>query len=552
VIETPVAKHELPFEPEPLSEALNEPTGPVDPVPQEATAAPVPTELPAPDSPSSDRAPLGFAPVTEKPKRKRRTKAEIAAAAAAEAAAKEAKAKAEVDSLSAITAHVPPVVTPASVLAADEATAVEASADATPFLDGELEKEFDEIARLSGQLPRLEVSERLTALRRSLATAATLVAKAATPTLSPETVTVTGPPGTAIPVRPETSLKVPPVDVPPLAVPLETPARPRRRFLGIDPGLTGHQVVLDEDLKTIVSSEPCPTLGKGTSKGKSTRKVHDVAKIIEEVKGYKVLGVESVLLEAQQPFPKIGSIANFVKGASKGIWETALLSFGISFDTERPITWKKAMGISGGAPNEVKRRAIAKAQRLFPGVDLRADPDNPRSKKLSSDKAEALLLSLYVARTQLGQGVGTPGWKEAESKDSLLPGEKVDFKTRTLVPDPAPAAQTDDQAKRAALAELTARVSRGSSSPAAVKPKRKRRTKAEMELARKTESATISPVTGKPKRKRRTKAEMEEARATETALSSEKPKRTRRTKAEMQAARAAEAASKKTKNGKDW
>lgn len=65
------------------------------------------------------------------------------------------------------------------------------------------------------------------------------------------------------------------------------------------------------------------------------------------------------------------------------------------------------------------------------------------------------------------------------------------------------------------------------------KPKRKRRTKAEMEAARAAEAEV------KPKRKRRTKAEMEAARAAESKVKA-KPKRKRRTKAEMEAARAAE------------
>lgn len=42
----------------------------------------------------------------------------------------------------------------------------------------------------------------------------------------------------------------------------------------------------------------------------------------------------------------------------------------------------------------------------------------------------------------------------------------------------------------------------------------------------------------KPKRKRRTKAQMEAARAAEAAASTPKPKRKRRTKKEMEAARA--------------
>ena len=552
-------KRDLPFDPEPLVDTASE--TPSESVPAAAVLTPEPVPDPAVESTpaanvegppvplasalppavsgtppsdttqgSDDKAPLGFTPTaTEKPKRRRRTKAEIEAAKAAEAE----KDKAEAARLALVTSNQAPIATPEAVLVAEAATETP-TLETHPFMDGEFAKEFDEIARLSGQLPRLEVSERLLALRRRIAASATVVAKALQPPQPPATATILGPPGTTPPVSsPETSLKdpaeKPSVTMPPTSVQQE---RLRRRFLGIDPGLTGFQVVLDEDLKTVVSMEPCPTLGKGTSKGKSTRKIHDNAAIIQEVKGYADLGVESVLLEAQQPFPKIGSIANFVKGVSKGVWETALLAFGIRFETIRPITWKKAMGIAGGSPNMVKRRAIEKAQRLFPGLDLRADPNNPRSRKLSSDKAEALLLSLYVARMQLGAAPGTSGWIAAESQDTAVkaaattqPGstsdapavEKPKRKRRTkLEMAAARAAETtapsEDRAKRAALAELSARVSRGASPSTSEKPKRKRRTKLEMIAARAAEESST-----KPKRKRRTKLEMIAVRAAEHA-----------------------------------
>ncbi len=248
----------------------------------------------------------------------------------------------------------------------------------------------------------------------------------------------------------------------PAVTAMAVPTPERRIFVGIDPGTTGFESAVDEDMK-IVFATPCPVIQA------KKRRIHDAQGIVDEVRGWKTMGVDTVLVEAQQAFPKIGSIANFVKGVSKGSWETALLAHGIRFDTIRPITWKKAMGIAGGAPEDVKIRAIAKAQRLFPGVDLREDPGNPRRKKLSSDKAESLLLAVYVARMSMGAAPGTDQWEKIENADAAMvnsapalakaagdgfvSGDEQDDKSDVDAP-------TDDE-KAAALREFGDMIKRG-------------------------------------------------------------------------------------------
>lgn len=73
------------------------------------------------------------------------------------------------------------------------------------------------------------------------------------------------------------------------------------------------------------------------------------------------------------------------------------------------------------------------------------------------------------------------------------------------------------------------RKKRGTTETKSEKPKRKRRTNAEIEAATATKPEKV-------KRKRRTKAEIEATKSAEPVA--EKPKRKRRTKAEMEAARA--------------
>jgi hypothetical protein len=226
------------------------------------------------------------------------------------------------------------------------------------------------------------------------------------------------------------------------------PAGPRKRiFVGIDPGLTGFQSAVDENMK-VVFTTACPTI-EG-----NTRRIHDAQGIVDEVRRWKEFGIDTVLMEAQQAFPKIGSIANFVKGVSKGVWEAALLANGVRFDTLRPIDWKKAMGVAGGAPKDVKRRAIAKAQRLFPGIDLREKPDSLKARKLSSDKAESLLLAVYVARMALGAAPGTERWENLENADAAA------VRGAPALDDDAEDAVVDAE-KAAALKEFGERIKRG-------------------------------------------------------------------------------------------
>lgn len=207
----------------------------------------------------------------------------------------------------------------------------------------------------------------------------------------------------------------PPAAAVKVAASSSTPGKKRRLFAGIDSGILGYTAVIDETGDVIEIMATPSTGGK--------KPVYDEAGMVRIALRLKELGVEEILLERQQPINKINrggksvnitAKANFKKGLGYGLWRGILTALGLRFDTVAPITWKRAMQIAGGAPEEVKKRAIDKSQSLFPGVDLRDTERKPKARVPSGDKAESLLLARYVMLTKIG---GLTAVRDAEEYD---------------------------------------------------------------------------------------------------------------------------------------
>lgn len=187
----------------------------------------------------------------------------------------------------------------------------------------------------------------------------------------------------------------------------------RRLFCGIDPDLKGYITVIDERGE-VVEFMPMPIIA-------GDRPAYDEPAVVRLVIKLRTLGVEEVLLEEQQPIGsikrggkracrlckqggdfKMGSVANFKKGGSYMMWRAMLSFAGIRFNTVRPVVWKKALGIAGGDPKQVKVRAITKAASIYPHVDLRPVERSPGAYTPDGAKAEALLLSRYAMLLSTG------------------------------------------------------------------------------------------------------------------------------------------------------
>jgi hypothetical protein len=185
----------------------------------------------------------------------------------------------------------------------------------------------------------------------------------------------------------------------------------RRAYAGIDPDIKGYVGIIDAK-GNVIETVPMPTSG-------GDKPVYDIYGVVSLVLRMRAYGVEEVLVEEQQPIGqikrpgawkascrlcgqgggdmvRIGSIANFKKGFSYALWLGLLHFAGIKCTTIRPVVWKKAMGIAGGPPAEVKARAISKASSIWPGLDLRPIERSPKSRVPDGAKAECLMLSRYV------------------------------------------------------------------------------------------------------------------------------------------------------------
>jgi hypothetical protein len=195
-------------------------------------------------------------------------------------------------------------------------------------------------------------------------------------------------------------------DSAPTKIDVAPPSGRRRLFVGIDPDIHGY-LCLYNALGAIVRLVPMPVAGS------KEKPVYDEHGMVREARLWKEMGVELVLIEQQQALGKfkrggkevnIGSIANFKKGLSFGLWRGILAALGIRFDTVRPATWKSDMGITvkGGDPKQAKGKAVTRTQSLHPELDLRDWERSPKARVPDPAKAEAVLLSRYVMLRETG------------------------------------------------------------------------------------------------------------------------------------------------------
>ena len=275
-------------------------------------------------------------------------------------------------------------------------------------------------------------------------------------------------------------------------------------YVGIDIGLQGYITEIGPDGQ-IVAFHPMPTSG-------GEKPVYDEPGIARILAGLPLKAKRvHVMLEQQQTIGKlfrdgkevrIGSKAHFKKGMGYGILRGVLATVqrffptALSYDEVSAKTWKKAMGISGGSPDDVKKKAITKTGGLYPGLDLRAIERAPKSRVPSGDKAESVLISRYVwlmttgALKLLARG-GEPTEDELAAREKLIEEE-----AEAANQDPSSASDSPpntDEGNAKWLASMTRLMTttgggRGASAP--------------MKPARNTMRPKPPKATAKPKRKK--------------------------------------------------
>lgn len=91
--------------------------------------------------------------------------------------------------------------------------------------------------------------------------------------------------------------------------------------------------------------------------------------------------------------PKEGAAQSWTSGYGFGLWEMALASLGIPYETPTPQQWQKE--VYRGIVGEGKERSVLAVDRSLPGMNLLR---TPKCKKPHLGLADAAAIALYAAR----------------------------------------------------------------------------------------------------------------------------------------------------------
>lgn len=139
-------------------------------------------------------------------------------------------------------------------------------------------------------------------------------------------------------------------------------------FIGIDPGLTGALVAINDQRK-ILFCDDAPTLQN--TKFNSLRREYDRLRMVDMLR--EILhkrdehGEPFACMEKVNAMPNTGSIGNFSLGQGFGIWLGILATLKVPIDLVHSKTWKKAMMPDMG---KEKQASIIRAKELFPADEV--------------------------------------------------------------------------------------------------------------------------------------------------------------------------------------
>lgn len=162
-------------------------------------------------------------------------------------------------------------------------------------------------------------------------------------------------------------------------------------FIGIDPGLSGAVVVIDDAQPASVHVYDTPSV-EVVRNGKK-RRDYLISEMAGILRGHQLATM--VVLEKVSAMPGQGVSSMFSFGRGLGIWEGVLAALKIPVTLVAPVTWKKSM--MADMDKSSKDSSRIRAIQLFPNVaeTLKRRKDHGR--------AEALLMAEYARRIHQGQ-----------------------------------------------------------------------------------------------------------------------------------------------------
>lgn len=137
-------------------------------------------------------------------------------------------------------------------------------------------------------------------------------------------------------------------------------------FLGIDPGITGGVVILNDD-GTLSSSIRTPVI---TDKGKKHFDIPGMVEVIDSIDERVMCGIEKV-----GTLPRDGRVGAFNFGRGYGLWLGILGALRVPYAEIPPQRWQAKMltGLPRGP--QTKTSAVQRAKSLFPDLPIRVKAD---------------------------------------------------------------------------------------------------------------------------------------------------------------------------------
>ena len=165
-------------------------------------------------------------------------------------------------------------------------------------------------------------------------------------------------------------------------------------IMGIDPGLTGGVVILND--QTVIFKSPMPIIKSSkTVSGKTkTKTLLDPVGLRELFLEWSGM-VDMVMLEKVHAMPKQGISSTFTFGRVFGTLEGMLTALEYPVTMVSPQTWTKELHRGCERSLKPKDKSRLVLGRLFPGLDL---TPTERSKMPHEGMLDALLLAEYGRR----------------------------------------------------------------------------------------------------------------------------------------------------------
>jgi len=174
-----------------------------------------------------------------------------------------------------------------------------------------------------------------------------------------------------------------------------------RRYLGIDPGVTGGYAVLSIDAQAFtehVYIQPLP-ISTLSINGHKRRRC-DVQALWTQVR--ELPPMTFAYVEQQAPRPQQGLTSTFATGEGFGIWTALLSAAAIPFAVVQPARWRAQVGLAAH-PKGTEKKLIKEAVRLaacrrFPHLVLKLDYADAVMLAVAASRADGDRFS-YVAVT---------------------------------------------------------------------------------------------------------------------------------------------------------